>query len=357
MSVYSYKCPSCSASLMYDPSKEKLSCDFCGSSFTKEEIDKYLLNNPDKIESFEDENKDNNFEADAENIRLKGYSCSSCGAEVVTDDTTLTTFCYYCHSPVNIIDRAMGSFKPDMVVPFKIDKKLAEENFLNWASHKRYVPKSFYSESQLEKITGMYLPYWSVDVKFNADISGTGYKKTTSRSGNTEITDTSTYKVDRKGEIIFNDVNEAAYSKIERDILNSIAPYDLDEAQPFNFYYLNGFFSEIYDVEKSEVEPKINNRIKNYKDYIIRDAFSGYSNYKIDTKELNETERLWSYVLLPTWILTYRYNSKTYVYTMNGQTSEAYGELPVDKGLMLRDALVLGLIAFILALLGGYFLW
>lgn len=87
------------------------------------------------------------------------YTCPSCGAEIVTDETTAATFCYYCHNPVILSGRLSGEFHPDYVIPFAMEKKRAVEIFEQWMKKKRFVPKAFYSEDQIEKISGVYFPY------------------------------------------------------------------------------------------------------------------------------------------------------------------------------------------------------
>lgn len=370
MTVYSYKCPNCAGSLIYKPEEAKLICEYCKSTFTKEEIDLYLKNNPDKIEkTVEEVNQEKAdesvvseevHETDSEEIKkevIHGYNCNNCGAEVVTDDTTLTTYCYYCHSPVVITERARGSFRPDYLIPFKISEKQAKENFLKWAKSKRYVPKSFYSSSQLEKITGMYLPYWSVNVDYNLDVQGKGYNDERRVTGEYEVTTTNEFNIDTTGNLEIDDVSELAYSKVERTNLDSITPYNFEEKVDFNFYYLNGFFSEIYDIDKSDLTPIIDTRLEEYKNGILKNITSKYQRVKLTSNKIEETDRKWKYVLLPTWMLTYKYNDKMYVYTMNGQTSKFYGELPIDKKLVMRDQFITAIIIFILTLIGGYFLW
>lgn len=62
-------------------------------------------------------------------------------------------------------------------------------------------------------------------------------------------------------------------------------------------------------------------------------------------------------MLLPTWMMTYDYMGKKYVYALNGQTGKAFGDLPIDNKLIVRDAAIFGIIVFILVLLGGAFIW
>ena len=123
-------------------------------------------------------------------MEFVSYQCNSCGATVVTDDTTTATFCYYCHNPVIISHRLKGEFKPNKLIPFSIDKDSAKEKFLNWARKKKFVPNDFYSHSQLEKMTGIYLPYWWADCEVDIDYVGEGINIRVWRAGDREYTET-----------------------------------------------------------------------------------------------------------------------------------------------------------------------
>lgn len=396
MAVYTYKCPNCGGALEFEPSINKLKCDYCLSEFTVEEIDKYIKDNPDKeiaTEVPEEDRvvndgltKDNstynqpdvivasgeNVTSDAQDLKdfdelkdsdevieehIKGYVCDSCGAEVVTTDTTLTTFCYYCHNPVVITDRTQGEFKPNKVIPFKIDKEKAEKTFLDWVSKKRYVRKDFYSSSQLEKITGMYLPYWGVDSKFSLNLQGKGYKEKSYTSGGYRVNETSEFEIDRQGEFLVNNVSELAYSKVNKELLDSITPFNFEEVEPFKIFYLNGFFSETYDKTYDELKPVIDSRQKQYIENVISSNLSQYNRTNLTIREAKLVDEKRNHMLLPTWMLTYDYLGKKFIYALNGQTGKAYGDLPIDNKLIVKDGTIIAIIVFIVALLGGAFVW
>ena len=42
--------------------------------------------------------------------------------------------------------------------------------------------------------------------------------------------------------------------------------------------------------------------------------------------------------MYPVWLLNVRYNDKMYTFAMNGQTGKFVGELPTDKGKLIRIA-------------------
>ena len=98
------------------------------------------------------------------------YQCPSCGAEIVTEETTAATFCYYCHNPVVISGKLEGRYRPDYVVPFEMDRNKAEEIFKSWIRRKKYVPKDFYSPKQIEMMEEFIIPTGYTAVRWTAGL-------------------------------------------------------------------------------------------------------------------------------------------------------------------------------------------
>lgn len=338
MPIKSYKCPSCGAPISFNPELNKFKCEYCLKEYTVEEIEKY-----------------NQEEVHGEG-EFVSYHCNNCGATVVTDDTTTATFCYYCHSPV-IISSRLKQFKPDKMIPFSIDKETARKKFLDWAGKKKFVPDDFYSESQLEKITGIYLPYWWANCKLDFDYVGEGINIRVWRVGDREYTETKKYEIVRKGNVDVNNIGELAFTKIDKSLLDGIQPYNEKEVKKFSIPYLSGFFAEQYDVEKEKVAPKIEEKIKSYARNVIDQSISGYSTVREKKKDFRMSIKNWSYTLLPAWILTYIYKGKTYVYAVNGQTGKSFGELPFCKEKALKASGIVFAITFVILLLGGWLIW
>lgn len=350
MSIRSYKCPNCGAAIEFKPAKQKFACDYCLSEYTEQEIaDIYK----DLEEDVKEKPEDNIKELD----HLASYDCNSCGATVVTDDTTTSTFCYYCHNPVIISDRLSGSFLPNKMIPFTIDKEKAQETFLNWASKNKFVPKEFYSSSQLEKITGMYLPYWWADCEVNVDYKGEGNIVKVWKEGDIEYTETNKYNIVRKGNIQINNVEELAFTKISNELLDGIAPYDESQAMNFSMPYLSGFFAEQYNISEEEIVPKIEEQVRKYTNSLINDSVSEFKNINEQDNKTEILSKTLNYTLLPAWILTYQYDGKTYVFAVNGQTGKSFGELPINNKKLFGVAA--GIFAFtsIALVLGGMLIW
>ena len=103
MAAVTWKCPNCGGGLLLDPSSQKFKCEYCLSEFSKEQISDLP---PKKGEEQKQEEQE-----------LVLYLCPSCGAEIVTEETTAATFCFYCHNPVVLKGRLEGGYKPDYVLP------------------------------------------------------------------------------------------------------------------------------------------------------------------------------------------------------------------------------------------------
>lgn len=352
MAIKSYKCPNCGAGIHFKPDKQKFHCDFCLSEYTEAEIN-------DIYKELEEEDKGKEIQEDKmkEDKHLASYDCNSCGATVVTDDTTTSTFCYYCHNPVIISNRLSGGFKPKKMITFTIDKEKAQEIFLEWAKKRKFIPKEFYSDSQLEKITGIYLPYWWADCKVDVDYLGEAESIRVWKSGDREYTETKKYQIVRRGDIDINNVEELAFTKIDNDLLNGIGPYDENEAMNFSMPYLSGFFAEQYDISEEDIGPKIEEQVKRYSKSLISDTIGGYSFVKERTNNTNILSKAMNYTLLPAWILTYEYEGKTYVFAVNGQTGKSFGELPINNRKLLGVTAGIFATMSIGLLLGGMLIW
>lgn len=356
MAITSYKCPSCGAPIEFKPALGKFTCDYCLSEYTEQEIENIYksLEEDEKLRTEDDQESNDSGE---EHNHLATYDCNSCGATVVTDDTTTSTFCYYCHNPVIISDRLSGNFKPKKMIPFTIDKEKAQETFLNWASKNKFVPKEFYSSSQLEKITGIYLPYWWVDCKVDIDYTGEGHVNNVWETGDTEYTETQKFNVSRKGSIDLNNVEELAFTKIDNDLLNGIAPYNQKEAIKFSMPYLSGFFAEQYNINEEDIIPKIEEQVNKYTNSLIRDTMQNFTTVKDQVNNVNILSKEMNYTLLPAWILTYQYQDKTYVFAVNGQTGKSFGELPINNKKVLGVSSAIFAITSLALLLGGMLIW
>ena len=345
-STITYKCPNCDAGLIFKPEKQKFVCEFCISEFGEDELKNTEADK--RAERQESENRD--FSAHA-----REYHCSSCGAEIITDETTVADTCYYCHNPIVMLDKVSGVEKPSKIIPFKFGKDEAKDIFLRFAKKKRFAPKYYASVENAEKISGVYYPFWVVDADTvaNADYKTTNVR--TWRMGDYRYTEISHYDVRRLGDIHFEDITSSAIMEEDKAMLEGILPYPTDCHLDFSMPYLQGFVAKKKNIERALLTPEVRGKMESYASNLLRSTVRGYETVDQSSFGMMVNKSHWEYTLMPIWILTYKHKGKNFNYAMNGYTGKVYGKIPlsIPKLLMLFGGSFI--LSLIITMLFGFF--
>ncbi|MCL2772773.1 MAG: hypothetical protein FWD71_05425 [Oscillospiraceae bacterium] len=340
--VKSLKCLNCGADLKFNPTLQKWKCEWCDSEYTEKDLD---VGAEGTNAAADNSNDTVEFMSDAD---TKVYKCSYCGGEVFTDNVTSATFCVYCQRPITLGSQLSGVFKPDVVIPFQNTKDEALSAFKNYLKNKRFVPDAYKSDQNIEKLTGVYIPFWlyNGDVGFN--MQGEGDIVTVRRSGNYEITKTDVFGVSREGAIHIEDIPVDASSRTPDDIMDSIEPFDFSKLTEFSSNYLSGFLAERYDEDRNQVYDRAKERFDGSAENKIKASLHKYAIVRrtVDKKRVDNVSS--KYGLLPVWILYSNFKDKQYIYAMNGQTGKIIGNLPIDGGKVFRYAALVFLISGVL---------
>ena len=138
MAGITYKCPSCGGYLNFDPDGGQWKCPFCHSTFQEDQL---LTGEGERT----GERPDTASEKDGAQVT---YHCPSCGSQIVTDETTVATHCYYCHSPVVLQGKLTDDMRPDGVLPFAIDQQKATTSFMTGCGASVLCPKGCSASSR-----------------------------------------------------------------------------------------------------------------------------------------------------------------------------------------------------------------
>lgn len=328
-----YKCPSCGGALEFSSAEQKMKCPYCDSEFevdTLKALDDELKN--DRDDEMDWDTEPGGEWADGEADGMYVYSCDSCGGEVVGDETLGATSCPYCGNHVVMSRQFKGELKPDYVIPFKLDKKAAKEGFFKHLKGKRLLPKVFKSETHIDEIKGIYVPFWLFDAEAHAHMR---YKATKVRrwsDANYIYKETSHYAVVREGDLGFERVPVDGSQKMPDDLMESLEPFDFKDAVDFRTAYLAGYFADRYDVDAQESIKRANERIKESAEQAMRDTVNGYATVITEHGNVKLENGHAKYALYPVWILNTTWKDQKYMFAMNGQTGKFVGNLPLDKG-------------------------
>ena len=262
---------------------------------------------------------------------LRSYVCKSCGGEIVGDANTAATACPFCNNPVVMMNQFSGALKPDLVIPFKLDKKAAKAGLVKHLTGKRLLPKVFKDQNHIDEIKGIYVPFWLFDTDVDAQIRYRASKVRTWSDKDYNYTETSYYMVHRGGSIGFEHVPVDGSSKMADDLMESIEPYDFSEAVDFQTAYLAGYLADKYDVTAEASIDRANKRVKRSTEDSFAGTVQGYATVRTEYSSVQFRGGKASYALYPVWLLNTTWNGNKYTFAMNGQTGKFVGDLPVDK--------------------------
>ena len=340
--VLDVQCPHCSAPVHFSASKGKMKCEYCGYEFDASEI-----KSEENVELESSEETVDEIEA-----KFVRYNCPDCGAEIITDENTSATFCLYCGNTSIIKSRLEGQFAPSLIIPFKTEKEKAIEAFKNIRKGKPFVPKTFNSEANIEKITGLYIPFWLYNITVDGKMDGTATKVKHWTTGNTHYTKTDYYNVERSAKMNFKRVPVDGSEKFDNDIMNTIEPFNYQELVKFHHAYLSGFLAEKYDVDSDRAFEDAKNRALVSGKKTLDKSLS-YATVKRKNEKIEVLDKTYEYVLLPVWMVSVKYNNEFYIFAMNGQTGEFVGNIPLDKKKVVIYSSLVFLIVMVLFLIGS----
>lgn len=356
--VTNYQCPACTGPLHYSAKSGKLECDYCGSSFDVAEIEalyarkeaeaaaakqaadaKAEAAQAAKAEAAEaaaasggwdtsDLSRDWGAEADG----LRVYSCPSCGAELICDQSTAATACPYCGNPAIVPGQFSGALRPDSILPFRLSKDDAVQALRAHYKGKPFLPRSFTSANHIEQIQGVYVPFWLFDGGAEGAASYRASNTNVYETGDYEITETRHYHVVRAGSLAFEKIPVDASSKMPDDHMDSIEPFDYAQLRPFSTAYLPGYLADKYDVTIDDSRDRADTRCRETLAQALRDTVTGYGACVTEREDIALRRGKVHYALLPVWMLSTKWHGQDFLFAMNGQTGKLVGDLPTDRG-------------------------
>ena len=362
--VTEFKCPACTAPLHFSEETGRLECDYCGSSFSVEEMESRSAEKEQQAaEAFEKAAAEAKADAkdwdgpDAqdswgkEGTNLKTYSCPSCGAELICDEATAATSCPYCGNNTIIPGQFTGALKPDLVIPFKVGREEALSTLRAHYKGKRLLPKRFSDENHIQEIKGVYVPFWLFDCKADFDYHATGENVITWSDTRFIYTKTDLYHIHRAGTMEFENIPLDASEKMQDDLMDALEPFHLEKKKPFDMSYLSGFLAEKYTYEPKDLYDRMTKRITPGVEHKAAEGGKSYQRVYGVKCHTDFSSKQQSYMLLPVWMLMSKYDGKEYLFAMNGQTGKIVGELPVSNSRSAKWFVIIFCISFVIVMI------
>ena len=345
------KCPQCGATITFDPASGMIHCDYCG----------YTHELPKAEEEREICEMDFEAALHTESFnwgeQKKQVECKQCGAVTIYDALETAAVCPFCGSTSVMPAATENTIAPGAVCPFAVTKEQASASFNKWLKRKWFAPRKAKKSASPEAFNGVYLPYWTFDAQTTSDFTArAGYDSTKEDSkGNTHTT-TDWRRVSGVYQEFFDDVTVVASKRHENSGVKDCEPFKFSKMIPYTPQAVAGFVAERYSIGLKEgwgmAQQTIQSRLKdNISKYVKKHWRADRADrVKFSTVYENIT---YKYLLVPTWISSFKYKNKIYQFVVNGQTGKVGGKSPVSAfRVILAILLEAGIIAGLYFLLG-----
>lgn len=350
-----HSCPACGSQAEWNPGKQALVCPYCGTVSPYEvdaasgevrELDlvRALREIPDELRGWQ--------------TNSHSVQCKSCKAVSVFEAGRVGQRCDFCGSP-ELVDynEVKAPLRPQSLLPFKTAQDQAKNALRQWYSSKRLAPGSLKRQALLDDAHGAYLPYWTFDANVECPWTAeAGHYYTTServRDPQGRMVTRQVQKVrwsPASGQVhhTFDDTLVPGSHGVEHSILTSIEPFPTQQLIPYDTSYLSGFVVEHYQQVLVDAAQAARRRMEGTLRQLCGSQVPGDTqrNLQIFPRYSGETFKL---VLLPVWLLTYRYRGKVYQVVVNGVTGQVGGRYPKSAWKIFFLVLLLLIVAGFLA--------
>lgn len=328
-----FPCEGCGADLHFDIGQQQLKCPYCGyvkqielredAEICEQDLESMLA----RVKTLHDAGHADDQPGDLE------VRCEKCGGTVVFTGTLTSSECPYCGAPIQRerIHTATQRIPVDGVLPFMVDQATARRKLADWISSRWFAPNEFLKRGAEGRFNGVYLPYWTFDaMTFNIYRGERGENYTvTVGTGNNRRTETRTRWYDAHGNFqrFFDDVLVVATTGLPREYVLGLEPWPLAKCLPFTQQVLAGYLARTYDVPLAAGFEDAKQRVKDAIEIDVRQRIGG-DQQRIHVLNSRLDALTFKHILLPVWMLAYRYHDQPYRVFVNAGTGEVQGERP-----------------------------
>lgn len=351
-----FPCEQCGADVVFHIGSQQLKCPYCSH-------EQQLAIDPE--EDLQERDYHEELQRllqlhDQQNESLSGIQevqCDACNGTVIFEKSLTSTHCPYCSSPIQLdeIHEIVSRISPDGVLPFQITRQQAQQALSKWVKSLWFAPNDFKKQGVQGKFNGVYLPYWTFD-SFTANsyrgqrgvtytvIVGSGKNRRT-------VTRVRWYPASGSFQRFFDDVLVPASQGLSTELIQKIEPWPLHKTLPFSREVLAGYLARTYDLELDDGFIKAKVRITEAIRHDVRRRIGG-DRQRIQHINTTHSAITFKYLILPVWLLSYRYKGKVHQVMTNAATGKIAGNRPyswwkIAGTILLAGALVSGVVFFL----------
>ena len=249
------------------------------------------------------------------------FECQGCGASMSYDASAQTLRCPFCGSSRLESQPDAMSLAPNRVVPLEVDRDSAVATMRRWLGKGFWRPSDLSERAAVTAMTAVYVPYWVF----------------TARTFTHWTADSSQTPFGARGDWVpMSGEHHGSYAGLlvgASGVLtpaetNALCPFDLARGVATDQMDLENVTVEQFRVQRKYARPLARQGLENLERQACAQHVPGRQrNLKVNVR----LEGLSSEpVLLPIWVMAYRYQDRVFRFLINGQTGKATGQAPTS---------------------------
>jgi predicted RNA-binding Zn-ribbon protein involved in translation (DUF1610 family) len=268
----------------------------------------------------------------ATQVSTHNFECQGCGASMSYDASAQTLRCPFCGSEKMEEQQDAKTLRPEWVVPFAIGQNDALARLRQFWQGSFWRPGDLAQAAQVTRLTQVYVPYWVFAAKvftyWTADSSQTPFG---ARGDWVPVAG------ENRGN--YSGLLVGASSVLTPAETHAIQPFDLSAAVPPEKVDLDNVVYEQFRVPRKYARPLAQQGLETMERQACSVHVPGNSrNLKVNVRLEGLAGEP---VLLPVWIMAYRYRDQVFRFLVNGQTGACTGTAPTSYA---KVAAVVGIV-------------
>lgn len=273
------------------------------------------------------------------------FDCSGCGASMSYDPRVKNLRCPFCGSERLEAKPDAKMLSPKRILPFRVQRAEAEQIMRRWLGNGFWRPRDLASTASIETMAAVFVPYWVFSAKTLTYWTADSDQVPAGARGNWAPAFGS-----HQGE--YNGLLIGASGALTPHETNAICPFDLSLAIPAEQVDLQNAVYEQFRVQRKYARPLAQQGLEELEQQACQSLVPGRSrNLKVNVR----LEGLVSEpILLPVWIMAYRYQDHVYRFLINGSSGRATGTAPSSwKKIVLVAAIAIGAVVTAMIVIGA----
>lgn len=335
--IVQFPCGKCGADLFYNFKSDVLNCDYCGyqekfaddtEKATKTSYDKFL-------QTFTKPSIDL-----AENVLE--VNCKDCGASVIFAPADASKCCAFCNSPIVVQPKSADHIvAPQGIHRFLISAEEAQKTVYDWAENLLVLPGELHRNFALEKLNGVYLPFWKFEAGSQTIYQLYGHTQFHTKGGvfGTEDKLVQLLEGDNDPDSqlgygehaeIFEDVRVPATSSTHAVLFDKTEArkFDPKNLKPYDPAYLSGYSAQRYQIDPLDAFEQAEESMRAEIDKILANFRKHDPRIRSHKAKTAFSEISFQHLLLPYYLSGFKHDGKVYQVLVNGETGKLEGEYP-----------------------------